>query len=374
MARLRGALRRLSLDPLDALRRPTFLVPEGVFSAANLEREPRRVASLSDYVGELAGPPHLASALLRGVLGEARSSASQLSELRFALTELLPLLRSFDRPARRRGAGLPRIPVSAFHALEAPAAELLERLGARFPAAELPPDVLAEWVRAPCAIAGSAVVPLERVGRTPAPGRPTRVGGELYRLRPDEAWPFAALVRRVQLKAKRNAERLLARDTALTSLAEDFVAEVRSIVERFRPQARGGFDLLHRDRDHQLLHRGGHWLLVRGPLARSRSRGGAFVGLHLRGRTRAERLAVVPRLCACEEGLWTPDGVPSHGGLCMGGGGQYRRLLTRRFTDAEAVVHWLDAGVIVATGRSDFHRSWRAHSKPRVGRLVYHHL
>jgi hypothetical protein len=49
----------------------------------------------------------------------------------------------------------------------------------------------------------------------------------------------------------------------------------------------------------------------------------------------------------------------------MGGGGQYRRLLSPRFSEAEAVVQWLDAGVILATGRSDFHRQWRRHAGRR---------
>ena len=34
-------------------------------------------------------------------------------------------------------------------------------------------------------------------------------------------------------------------------------------------------------------------------------------------------------------------------------------LLSERLTDAEAIVFWLDAGVVLATGQSDFHRLWR---------------
>jgi hypothetical protein len=47
----------------------------------------------------------------------------------------------------------------------------------------------------------------------------------------------------------------------------------------------------------------------------------------------------------------------------MGGSAQYARLCSNEFSDAEAVVEWLDAGVILATGRSDYHRTLRALEK-----------
>jgi hypothetical protein len=44
----------------------------------------------------------------------------------------------------------------------------------------------------------------------------------------------------------------------------------------------------------------------------------------------------------------------------MGDRRQYARLLSKQFSDAEAVIEWLDAGVILATGRSDHHRRLRS--------------
>ena len=60
------------------------------------------------------------------------------------------------------------------------------------------------------------------------------------------------------------------------------------------------------------------------------------------------------------DGFWGPRGGPLRGGICMGSSQQYSGLSSKQFSDAEAVVEWLDAGVILVTGRSDFHRMLRA--------------
>jgi hypothetical protein len=49
----------------------------------------------------------------------------------------------------------------------------------------------------------------------------------------------------------------------------------------------------------------------------------------------------------------------------MGSRKQYWRLLSDQFTDAEAVVEWLDASVILLTGRSELHRHLRASREER---------
>ena len=78
------------------------------------------------------------------------------------------------------------------------------------------------------------------------------------------------------------------------------------------------------------------------------------------GRTRRDWIAAPPRTSTAAGGFWGARGAPLRGGICMGGSQQYSRLLSKPFSHAEAVVEWLDAGVILATGRSDYHRGLRA--------------
>jgi hypothetical protein len=79
----------------------------------------------------------------------------------------------------------------------------------------------------------------------------------------------------------------------------------------------------------------------------------------------------MPRPSTTRDGLWTPQGEPAQGRFCMGSFEQYRRLLSSDyFSDAEATVQWLDAGVILATGRSAFHRQWLELAAARLTRSL----
>ena len=147
---------------------------------------------------------------------------------------------------------------------------------------------------------------------------------------------------------------------ALTRTASQLLAEVKSILERCAPRDCGCYQLLYADREHQLQHSRGHWILIRGPLTRRKDRRTLFAGLRLTGRTRRDWLGVAPRPAVQPGEFWAPDGSPLQGGVCMGNPGQYSRLLSHQCTDAEAVVVWLDAGVILLTGRSELHRRLRA--------------
>ena len=115
----------------------------------------------------------------------------------------------------------------------------------------------------------------------------------------------------------------------------------------------------------ELQHRAGCWVLMHGP-ARCQEHGSrVFVGLAVRGKNRAERLAMVPGASATAGGFFTSDGQPCHRGICMGSPEQYSHLESDGFTDAEAFLYKLDAGVVVATGQSAFHQAWRIRVKER---------
>jgi hypothetical protein len=320
---------------------------------------------LSSHLEVLAGRPQPRDALLGGVLGEALGTARLIDELFFCTEELLPLLRTLGgTPVPRRSASArTRVPQST--ELAARAANLREAVERLIPQLDAADD-LAERLGLPCAVINRDVIPLERVDEATPPEDGATIEGVHYRLRPEESRPLSELLRASRLEVGHRARQLLTADPGLTKLAAGFLDDARAVVDRCQPKRRTRYQLVHRDPDHQLHHAQGHWILVRGPVARRFGSGSVYVGLPIRGTTREERLRMGPHPSPTLAGLWTPRGVPARGGLCMGGGGQYRRLLSTRFSEAEAVVQWLDAGVILATGRSDFHREWRKHGKKRA--------
>jgi hypothetical protein len=322
---------------------------------------------LSNYVRALAARPQAAGALLGGLLGEARSYAQQLGELEFCLNDLIPLLRSFGEAGLHCGEDAPRVSAATFQRLETRALELRRRLDRPIPALE-PPDVMASRLGAPCAIVSGAVIPLEHVASGPPRDFSVTIGGDRYVLRTEKKRPLQGLLRDIRLETQRRAEQILMAEPELVRMAKEFLGDVKSILDRCRPRDCGRYRLFHRDRDHQLQHSRGHWMLVRGPVKRRTGKGSLFLGLPIKGSTRPERLSVVPRPSPTNEGLWTPRGEPAQGRFCVGSPQQYRRLLSSvYFTDAEAAVQWLDAGVIVTTGRSAFHQRWRELAASRVG-------
>jgi hypothetical protein len=378
----RGSRRRPDRDA-----RITILVRDGVFvtSARGGCGESAPVGPLSDFVKSMPARPRSAGALLGGVLGEAQSYAQRLSELEFCVHELIPLLRSFQQLAQggaRRSVDVPRISTPTYRKLEARARELLGCLDSSLPALES--DVLASALGTPCAIVSGSAIPLERVASGTPPGLFVTVLGERYALRAEGKRPLRDLLQGVRRQEQRRAEQNLAAQPDLSGMAADFLGDVKSILARYRPLDCGRYQLFHRDDHHQLQHSRGRWMLVRGPVtsrsrssrssSRSSSRTGResfFVGLPIIGATRAKRLSVPPRPSPSLECLWTPRGEPAQGGLCVGVFSQYRHLLSSElFSDAEALLNWGDAGVILATGRSNFHREWRELTADRRGSLA----
>jgi hypothetical protein len=213
------------------------------------------------------------------------------------------------------------------------------------------------------------VIPLERIASGAPSGSFVTIRGERYALRTGEKRPLRNLLMELRREELRRAERILSDKPELIRAAREFLGDAKSILDRCRPRDYGRYQVFHHDRDHELQHSRGSWILVRGPVARRTGKGSLFVGLRITGTTRAKRLSVAPRPSATREDLWTPRGEPAQGGLCMGSLDQYRRLLSSAyFTDAEATVQWLDAGVILATGRSAFHHQWRELAAGRLTR------
>jgi hypothetical protein len=325
---------------------------------------------LPDYLKALLASAQAADARFGGVLGEARDYGQHLHTLRFCLDELIPLLRASGETSGHCDEGWLPLSAPRFQSLERRAEELLRQLDQPLPPLATP-RALAGLVGAPCVISDGRVIPLSPVAAAEPPDFFVTVGSEGYVLRSEEARSFSELLQDLRREQERRVEQSIRSRPELTRMASDFLGEVKPILHRRDSRDCGSYQLFHRDSDHQLQHFRGHWLLIRGPVA-SRIRGGnVFVGLRLAGRERRDWLAVAPRPGVKEEGFWTPDGGPLAGGICVGDWRQYQRLLSDRFSDAEAVVEWLDAGVILVTGRSEFHRRLRAgQEKPLQGRRV----
>jgi hypothetical protein len=274
--------------------------------------------------------------------------------------QVLPLIASFRAPTAHFEVPVPE----EFRSLRRRAAEL-RHVDTHLPTLE-PQEVLAR-LGGPCALVSNVVIPLESIadGATVA-GCLVRIDGRMFRLAEERARRLQEALRDLQQEAQARARRGAAADPAVTASVEAFLAELRSLLARFRPRSCGRHQLLYTDPDHQLHHGRGHSMLVRGPAVRRTGGGSLFVGLLIKGATRAELLAVAPRPSPTAEGLWTPRGDPAQGGgICMGKPAQYKRLYSPSFTTAEAVVQKLDAAVILVTGRSDFHRRWRAARRAR---------
>ena len=355
--------------------RAIVLLREGAFAVSALDGRGaiRPLTSLPHYVEALLGPAQAADASPGGVLGEARSYAQHLQTLQFCLNELIPLLRSSGEASRECGEGSRTLPIEKFRRLERRALALLPHLHAQRPPLGTP-ETLARLVGAPCVILGRTVIPLSPVAAATRPVSSVVVGGECYALRSENARPFPELLRDLRRTRERRVLESIGNRPELTRMASEFLGEVRPILEECDPQNRGSYQIFHSDGDHQLQHSRGHWNLVRGPVAIRMRAQSIFVGLHLFGSGRRDWLGVAPRPGAAQGDFWTPSGDPIRRGICVGDPRQYRRLLSSQFSNAEAVVEWLDAGVILITGRSEWHRRLRAGGKeilrdPRIASL-----
>jgi len=321
--------------------------------------ESRLLASLPRYLETLLVPTRASDAGFGGVIGEARSYAQNLHTLQLCVNELIPLLRSSGGGSGRCDGGSSPLPAAAFGRLESQAMALMRHLGRPLPPLGTP-EALAGLAGAPCAIVDRMVIPLSPVAAARPPGFVVTVGGQCYVLRSEEARPVPELLRDLRRARERRAQQAVRMRPGLTRMASAFLRAVKPILGKCGPRNRGSYQLLYQDADHQLQHSRGHWVLVRGPVANRIRVGSVFVGLRLAGRKRQDWLGVQPGAGLKPGDFWTPSGDPLFRGICAGAPSQFRRLFSSAFSDAEAVVEWLDAGVILVTSRSDCHRLLRA--------------
>ncbi len=253
----------------------------------------------------------------------------------------------------------------------------LNSLAQKFPpAAQLPnveprapfaPDELAAWFRTPCLLGNRLAIPLERMRENwPFSNPCATIGDVCYAERRDKRPLFQA---EYVTHLRNTAQRVLrmragGREGRVNSAAE-LEREYEGVLSCYRPKPQSAYSVVYAGAGHQLQYRGGHFMLVRGPVSRTQGPPyGArpallYVGLHIKGQNRREWLAGTPQWAATAAGLWSTVGVPGAGNMCLGNRQQFTPLLSDRLTDAEALVLFLDAAVHIAGGRAAQHRRAR---------------
>jgi hypothetical protein len=252
------------------------------------------------------------------------------------------------------------VPVNHLHELVLRAARLRRRFGRHSDACDRTEELPA-WLKVPCAIIGTSIVPLRRVPRARFKSTTDAVmlGEEVYTLREAGSGTYEEFRRSWSRVNRAHIQKEVMGDKDLVGEAAAFMEDVRSVLDLYEPEKKGRYERFYSDKLHELQHSRGFWTLVRGPVRSRTGDGTLFVGLPLSGATRRKILASSPFPAKTAKGFWTPGGEPFGGGICMGPSPQYKHLLTNDFTDAEAAVEWLDAGTILASGRSVFHQAWR---------------
>ena len=333
-------------------RQQIFVLEDGVFASGPGQRgKTRRIDSVPGYAHAVSGLKPGRAAYHPDVLGEAGPFLSRAHELQFGLAELLPYLGTLSGAPP---AGVPGALDELARRARALQTAIDERLGPE-PYAQ----ALAESLGAPCAVMARAAIPIERAGRKRKSDFHVALNGHTYRYCLEHTESLNDFVRRAGVALRTHMRSTLVGDPMLKLRLKEYAGAVRAVLRRYAPEKRANYTVFHHDEQHQLQHCGGSWVLVRGPLPLRTGEGTVFVALHIRGRNRQERLSIAPAIGRSDRAFWSKSGQPARSGICMGTLPQYRRLLSSRFTDAEAVVQWLDAGAILATERPQFHRLWR---------------
>ena len=279
-----------------------------------------------------------------------------ICQLDFVLCELLPCLR--DLGMRRSPAVPPQVAANTqAHELATQAGRLLSALDTRLDA-RISPASLRTVFHLPAAVLAGRLVPMERLPDTEQTPAQVTLRGVRYALRHGDARSmvevFADLERVAQDEAARAIDPEHLRQIHTLRDAFDRVLDVKTI--QHRPRSR----VLYSDRTHQVHFARGHFLLVRGPVAmRVGPPSQIWLGIPVTGTSRAELLSVPPRVGKTPDAFWSDGEDPCSRGICPGPKDQYKGLLDTRIANAEALVQWLDDGVIIATGRSDYHRKVR---------------
>jgi hypothetical protein len=334
--------------------------------APGLGAASRRCGGLDYYVRRKLAPMIPRVTLVPASLREAYFFLSDLDALSFVVADLLPYLQTLAATS-----------TSAVGPMWDPPSEWIRefldrgrKLWLRFDAKLVrlgSPEQLARWIGAPCALVDRNVIPLMRVSRARRkPGSSfLKIGGELYTFRYEKARRIHEFQQAFIRRAVASAKRELLRADDLCAEAATFVEDLRSILPGAVRNCRNPYEVLYRDGHHEVQYSRGSWILVRGPVPLRIGTGSIFLGLHLRGAGRKHLLSHALHRANSADGFWSTSPDLSSTWICMGDPEQYKHLVTPAFTDPEAIVNWLDAGVIVATGRSDLHRSLRRSRRRR---------
>jgi hypothetical protein len=310
------------------------------------------------------------------VVGEARRCAEQVANLRFVLQELFPLLRSLGA-SRNSAVSVSAEVARQLQEFEKRAASFLDDVGRRTSAlttsglSHKERASLARMLGLPCALVGMAVIPLQPVPHPTSWDIHVKIESQLFRYCIERTRPLQSFLQALSRAEDWGSRRALAREPSLLQFATELLASARTILSSCGLTGRGLQIPFRGAARFQLQHQTGSWILTVGP-TRPRLREGppVYVGVAIRGRTREERLSSAPMVSRTATGFFTPNGEPQRGGICMGAMEQYRHLHSPRFTDAEALLYWLDAALVLATGRSVFHQQWRAQSGRVPGRPI----
>lgn len=275
-----------------------------------------------------------------------------LGEFRFCVTQLIPYLRHLTEPQREPSA--PPAVLALLERRDQLARRLSPMLAEYRPPAPISPEMLADLLHAPSEIAGGRLVPLKPLHPGATSAELVRLNGRSYERRRADSRSMSDVIRSIECVVRSQSPPDLA--PGLRDAANEFLQILGKVLETSGPVRSGRYLEVYRDRRHQLHEGRGRFLLVHGPIRRYDRHDTLFVGLPIVGTFRRQLLHPAPAVCTRPEDFWSADGTLTCGGMCLGNPLQYRRLYTSAFTDAEAVVQWLDAGVSLASRRPVLHR------------------
>jgi hypothetical protein len=291
--------------------------------------------------------------------------ASNVAELRFCLTDLIECLAP---------QGVRAVPPmscggeigAAFNKVARNAA-VLQSGNCRRTIERSIADELMKRIRPPCGISDGKVFPLIEETAPKGLERLVHMDGKYFAADLAQARSLEGVCREIWESAART-ERFGAEEDGVRAIARTLVADVEALLNLYGAAKRGACQIVYKDRIHELQHNGrGEFMLIRGPVEHRVRREAVFVGLPIRGKTRRQMLSVAPIVAREANAFWAPQGTRAMRPMCMGQSRQYRHLMTQQFSDAEAVVQWLDAGVIVATGRPGYHAVLRQRTEGATG-------
>jgi len=335
-----------SVSPLN----PYYVVEDKIWQA-----QPSRPSAGMRIVGTLtAWAKGLQQTVCMGILAKAWEHVYRTNELQFCIGRLIPYLKFLET-----GNEDSMLCSSDLEQMLSDVGRRAECLQEHLKHQSLQPistDRLQEIFCTPCLVKLPCVIPLEPVGVMNSVPKSISVR---YTHSVNRVKPLDKVIAEVEEEIRKEANCGGTINRVDNQEAMALMQDIDNIINKLQPLDAGHYKVIYFDRHHQLLYNCGRFVLVRGPVTHIRASQRFYVGLNIVGKTRREMFKIRPRVCKSPHELWTPDGIPTKGSMCMGNSQQYQRLFTDKLTDEEAVVEWLDTGVILSTGISALHRQRR---------------